>query len=109
MEEKLILKHAGSTIVELDLRVAPLVELVVSSRPLAREGAAILPLETARKDRVTRGKRSGAPKVKIEEHTGRQLKSLYDDVLSQPIPDRFHELLLKLEARNSGSDEGSGK
>ncbi|MBN9080819.1 MAG: hypothetical protein J0I16_04930 [Rhizobiales bacterium] len=28
---------------------------------------------------------------------GRQLKSIYNDVLNQPIPDRFLDLLQKLE------------
>ena len=61
---------------------------------LPRPGARILPLEAARKR-----KRRVSRKVPIEDHIGRQLKSLYDDVLSQPIPDRFLELLNELDAR----------
>lgn len=34
---------------------------------------------------------------KIGEQIGAQLRSLYDDVLNQPVPDRFLELLNKLE------------
>ncbi|PWB83384.1 MAG: hypothetical protein C3F11_06890 [Methylocystaceae bacterium] len=36
----------------------------------------------------------------IGEQIGAQLRSLYDDVLKQPIPDRFLELLNKLETDN---------
>ncbi len=35
----------------------------------------------------------------IQSHIGRQLRALYDSVVSQPVPDRFHELLSQLEAR----------
>lgn len=43
--------------------------------------------------RVLRGRRSN----KIGEQIGEHLRGLYDDVLSQPVPDRFLELLNKLE------------
>jgi hypothetical protein len=35
----------------------------------------------------------------IQSHIGRQLRSLYDSVVSQPVPERFHELLSQLEAK----------
>ncbi len=34
----------------------------------------------------------------IEERLGEELRALYEDVLTQPIPDRFIELLNKLDA-----------
>ena len=37
----------------------------------------------------------------IQVQIGRQLRTVYDDVLNQPIPDRFMELLQKLDARKS--------
>jgi hypothetical protein len=49
------------------------------------------------------GRRAGARAVrasrsnKIGEQIGEQLRCLYNDVLTQPIPDRFVELLNKLE------------
>jgi hypothetical protein len=33
----------------------------------------------------------------VQGHIGRQLRALYDDVLAQPIPDRFLDLLRKLD------------
>jgi len=43
--------------------------------------------------------RSKKPAVKqeISEHIGRQLRSVYNDVLAQPVPDRFLDLLRALE------------
>ena len=32
----------------------------------------------------------------VDEHIGRHLKAVYDDVLNQPIPDRFLDLLNQL-------------
>lgn len=40
-----------------------------------------------------------APRLKpqVQEHIGRQLRAVYDDVLKQPLPDRFRELMDKLD------------
>jgi hypothetical protein len=35
----------------------------------------------------------------IQEHIGRQLRALYDDLLNQPVPDRFSELLEQLDRK----------
>lgn len=46
--------------------------------------------------------RSGAaPRMKpqVQEHIGRQLRAVYDDVLKQPLPDRFRELMEKLDQK----------
>lgn len=58
-----------------------------------------------------------APKPEIIEQIGLRLRGVYNDVLMQPIPDRFIELLGKLEAdaprgaereaRGSGSKKGA--
>ena len=42
-------------------------------------------------------------KVPIDEHIGRQLKAVYDDVLNQPVPDRFLDLLRQLDSDNGES------
>jgi len=34
----------------------------------------------------------------IQDHIGRQLRSIYDDILNQPVPDRFRELMDRLDA-----------
>jgi hypothetical protein len=36
-------------------------------------------------------------KPEISDQIGRQLRSVYNDVLAQPIPDRFLELLKDLD------------
>ena len=43
--------------------------------------------------------RRRGPSANKEAHAliGRHLRSIYDDVLNQPIPDRFIDLLQKLE------------
>jgi len=41
----------------------------------------------------------------IQDHIGRQLRSIYNDVLNQPVPDRFRELMEKLDAP---PDEATG-
>jgi hypothetical protein len=33
----------------------------------------------------------------LQDHIGRQLRAVYDDVLQQPVPDRFRELMEKLD------------
>ncbi len=35
----------------------------------------------------------------LQDHIGRQLRALYDDVLSQPVPDRFKELMERLDRK----------
>ncbi len=33
----------------------------------------------------------------IQAHIGRELRALFDKILDEPVPDRFTELLLRLE------------
>ena len=45
----------------------------------------------------------------IQAHIGRQLRAGYVDILNQPVPDRFLDLLTELDRRESvfeGQDEG---
>jgi len=42
-------------------------------------------------------RRTSPAKREAHAQIGRQLRSIYDDVLNQPIPDRFLDLLQKLE------------
>lgn len=41
----------------------------------------------------------------IQSHIGRQLRSLYDSVVQQPVPDRFLELLSKLDEKSGGKKD----
>jgi hypothetical protein len=36
----------------------------------------------------------------IKDHIGRQLRALYDEVASQPVPDRFMDLLNRLSEKS---------
>jgi Anti-sigma factor NepR len=43
-------------------------------------------------------KKKRAPDVK--DHISRQLRALYDEVANQPVPDRFMDLLGRLDAKS---------
>jgi hypothetical protein len=60
-------------------------------------GVSILPVSRRRKT---------APKPEIVEQIGHRLASVYNAVLSQPIPDRFLDLLSKLEAGEHDVPQG---
>jgi len=38
----------------------------------------------------------------LQTHIGRQLRAVYDEVASEPVPDRFVRLLEELERKQSG-------
>ncbi|GGH26907.1 hypothetical protein GCM10007036_35070 [Alsobacter metallidurans] len=38
----------------------------------------------------------------VNAQIGRQLRSIYDSVVSQPVPDRFLELLNQLDSKTGG-------
>lgn len=79
-----------------------------SSAPIRREktqGAdlkeAFVPKEggsPARIRTIAGARARKAPKPEIVEQIGLRLRGVYNDVLMQPIPDRFLDLLQKLEA-----------
>lgn len=41
----------------------------------------------------------------VQAHIGRQLRSGYVDILNQPVPDRFLELLAELDRREGREDD----
>jgi len=46
--------------------------------------------------------------TKLQEAIGRSLKAHYDDLIHAPVPDKFLELLARLEARErNGRPQGS--
>ena len=47
---------------------------------------------------ASRRRPTGDGKAGVGEYIGRELRELYDDVLAQPVPDRFLALLNKLDA-----------
>lgn len=38
----------------------------------------------------------------LQSHIGRQLQAVYDEVLHEPVPDRFLKLLQELERKTGG-------
>ena len=53
-------------------------------------------------------KRSGAKPAKlgrdVQARLGQQLRAMYDDVVNQGVPDRFTDLLTRLDANGSNKD-----
>jgi len=47
---------------------------------------------------VSREKKKRVPDVK--DHISRQLRALYDEVANQPVPDRFMDLLGRLDEKS---------
>ena len=39
--------------------------------------------------------------AQLSEHIGRELRSMFDGVVAEPVPDRFRELLEALEKKQS--------
>jgi len=38
----------------------------------------------------------------VHEHIGRQLRGIFDEVVTQPVPDKFRKLLDELERKQPG-------
>ena len=38
----------------------------------------------------------------MHEHIGRQLRGIFDEVVTQPVPEKFRKLLDELERKQSG-------
>ena len=47
------------------------------------------------------GNGGGSKPFPVHEHVGRRLKEMFDEVTTQPIPDKFVRLLEELEERQS--------
>lgn len=43
---------------------------------------------------------SGKPRTRVYGMIGQRLRDFFDGVANQPVPDRFEELLQKLDERN---------
>lgn len=57
------------------------------------------------------GKRDGAPPLPqdVQVRIGDKLKALYQEVVQQPVPDRFKELLAQLDKGQAASSASSGE
>ena len=55
-----------------------------------------------------RGKSVGSgPDVAVHRAIGNRLRALYDEVAQEPVPDRFHALLARLDQESSETDQES--
>jgi hypothetical protein len=60
---------------------------------------------------VETGRKNKAPALPtdVQHKIGEKLKAIYDDVVRQPVPDRFLDLLEKLDAPRPVETEGARK
>jgi len=42
----------------------------------------------------------------VQQKIGQQLRSMYDDVIKEGVPDRFTEMLRQLDSIDDGSNKG---
>jgi hypothetical protein len=59
--------------------------------------------KTMPKTEELRDRRDGEAKSRVQAAIGRSLKAHYDDLIHAPIPDKFIELLAKLEMKEQTS------
>ena len=85
---------------------APLSGTPLSGAPVEPPTPAgqIVSLEPARIARERENRRQKSLEVPVHLHIGRQLKALYEDVVAQPVPDRFLALLRDIDAKKDGDD-----
>ena len=57
--------------------------------------------QAAGKDPPPHSDGGGGKPFPVHEHVGRRLKEMFDEVTTQPIPDKFVKLLEELEERQS--------
>jgi hypothetical protein len=51
--------------------------------------------------------KQGGLNAEIQSRIGHQLRAMYDDVVRQGVPDRFAELIRKLDASEANAQLGS--
>lgn len=87
--------------------------MVTQENPLSdHEGLVVLNSRRPPHERSPRPKsRHDVDKNKIGEQIGDQLRNLYNDVVDQPVPERFLELLNRLESDtiSSASSKAPGE
>jgi hypothetical protein len=58
--------------------------------------------QAAGKDPPPHGNGGGRKPFPVHEHVGRRLKEMFEEVTTQPIPDKFVKLLEDLQQRQAG-------
>ena len=54
-----------------------------------------------RTDKQAGSRQAPDPVFPMHEHIGRQLKTMFDEVVTQPVPDKLRQLLEDLERKQS--------
>ena len=54
-------------------------------------------------------KKQGGLNAEIQSRIGHQLRAMYDDVVRQGVPDRFAELIRKLDGPEAAADQSTPK
>lgn len=44
----------------------------------------------------------GRMEPELQDHIGRQLRAVYNEIVEEPVPDRFLKLLAELESKQNG-------
>lgn len=84
---------------EQDAKMGPALTLAHELSAPDHEGLVVLNSRRPPQERSPRSKsRSEAAPNKVGEEIGAHLRNIYNDVLEQPVPERFIELLNKLES-----------
>jgi hypothetical protein len=65
-------------------------------------------VEKLMKDVKSQGKPGGL-NAEIQSRIGHQLRAMYDDVVRQGVPDRFAELIRKLDSPADKADKPDGR
>jgi hypothetical protein len=59
-------------------------------------------MEPSMKDPKSKPGKPGGLNPEIQSRIGHQLRAMYDDIVRQGVPDRFAELIRKLDAPEGG-------
>jgi len=59
---------------------------------------------------ITRSPRSkGALTPEVQARIGHQLRTMYEDIVRQGVPERFAEMIRKLDSSTNASEESDGQ
>jgi len=79
-------------------------ETYMRERKAPRSGQKKGPMTQEISDDASAGKaeHAGRMEPELQDHIGRQLRAVYDEILEEPVPERFRKLLADLQDKQSG-------
>lgn len=57
--------------------------------------------DTTQKPAIEKKLEKGGHGENLSDHIGRELRAMFDDVVAEPVPERFQQLLEELERKQS--------